>query len=99
MYYAATSAQKSTTHCVDVATSTAVRGPYTPRPESFACHLNQGGAMDAAGHHHPNGNLYIVTRSTEATATTVSLQSIHAYHAAASGCRWVHKGRERNANS
>ncbi|KAG6839791.1 hypothetical protein C0991_011665 [Blastosporella zonata] len=60
MYYAATSAQDSTAHCVGVAISTTVRGPYTPQADAFVCHLDLGGAIDAAGHHHPDGSLYVV---------------------------------------
>ncbi|KAG6901592.1 hypothetical protein C0995_010263 [Termitomyces sp. Mi166 len=60
LYYAATSAQDPTAHCVGVATSANVRGPYTPLADSFACHLDEGGAIDAAGHHHPDGSRYVV---------------------------------------
>ncbi|KAG6874913.1 hypothetical protein C0993_011625 [Termitomyces sp. T159_Od127] len=60
LYYAATSAQDPTAHCVGVATSSNVKGPYTPLADPFACHLDQGGAIDAAGHHHPDGSLYVV---------------------------------------
>ncbi|KAG6919090.1 hypothetical protein DXG01_009343 [Tephrocybe rancida] len=60
MYYAAISAQDPTAHCVGVATSSTVRGPYTPLADPFACHLDLGGAIDAAGHHHPDGSLYVV---------------------------------------
>ncbi|KAG6863462.1 hypothetical protein C0993_011374 [Termitomyces sp. T159_Od127] len=60
LYYSATSAQDPTAHCVGVATSSNVRGPYTPLADPFACHLDQGGTIDAAGHHHPDGSLYVV---------------------------------------
>ncbi|KAH8823625.1 glycosyl hydrolase [Flagelloscypha sp. PMI_526] len=55
MYYSATSAADTTAHCVSVATASTAAGPFVPRAESFACHLDQGGAIDAAGHHHPDG--------------------------------------------
>ncbi|KAG6845579.1 hypothetical protein H0H87_007258 [Tephrocybe sp. NHM501043] len=60
MYYSATSAQDNTAHCVGVATSSTVRGPYTPQSDAFVCHLDLGGSIDAAGHHHPDGSLYVV---------------------------------------
>ncbi|KAG5728695.1 Arabinan endo-1,5-alpha-L-arabinosidase [Termitomyces sp. T112] len=60
LYYAATSAQDPTAHCVGVATSANVRGPYTPLADPFVCHLDLGGAIDPAGHHHPDGSLYVV---------------------------------------
>ncbi|KAG6836551.1 hypothetical protein H0H93_006858 [Arthromyces matolae] len=59
LYYAATSAADSTAHCVGVATSSTVKGPYTPLSDAFACHLDLGGAIDPAGHHHPDGSLYV----------------------------------------
>lgn len=60
LYYSATSASDTTAHCVGVATSRTVRGPYTPRPEAFACHDAQGGAIDPAGYQHPDGSIYVV---------------------------------------
>ncbi|KAF5385293.1 hypothetical protein D9615_000937 [Tricholomella constricta] len=60
MYYSATSAQDPSAHCVGVATSATVRGPYQPLATPFVCHLNLGGSIDAAGHYHPDGSLYVV---------------------------------------
>ncbi|KAF8079291.1 glycosyl hydrolase [Lyophyllum atratum] len=60
MYYSATSAQDPSAHCVGVATSPTVRGPYTPLANPFVCHLDLGGSIDAAGHYHPDGSLYVV---------------------------------------
>jgi beta-xylosidase len=59
MYYSATSASTGS-HCIGVATSGNAAGPYTPRSESFACHADQGGAIDAAGHRAPDGTFWVV---------------------------------------
>ncbi|KAJ7655359.1 glycosyl hydrolase [Mycena rosella] len=60
LYYAAAAAANTATHCVGAATSTNVRGPYTPIDATIACPVSQGGAIDIAGHHHPDGSLYVV---------------------------------------
>ncbi|KAF7307604.1 Arabinan endo-1,5-alpha-L-arabinosidase [Mycena indigotica] len=60
MYYSATAASNTAAHCIGAATSTNVRGPYTPVQSTIACPISQGGAIDPAGHHHPDGSLYVV---------------------------------------
>ena len=60
MYYSATAASDTTAHCVGTATATNIRGPYTPQATAFACPTVQGGAIDPAGHHHPDGSIYVV---------------------------------------
>lgn len=60
MYYSATSAQDPSAHCVGVAVSATVRGPYRAHADPFVCHLDLGGSIDAAGHYHPDGSLYVV---------------------------------------
>jgi hypothetical protein len=54
MYYSASSPLGK--HCVGISTSGTVVGPYTPRNESFTCHIDQGGAIDPAGHRTPDGS-------------------------------------------
>jgi beta-xylosidase len=59
MYYAVSS--KSTgSHCIAVATSKTALGPYTPLELTFACHQDQGGAIDPAGFRHPDGTNWVV---------------------------------------
>ncbi|KAJ7447206.1 glycosyl hydrolase [Mycena latifolia] len=60
LYYSATAAANTAAHCVGAAISTNVRGPYTPIDATIACPISQGGAIDPAGHHHPDGSLYVV---------------------------------------
>jgi beta-xylosidase len=60
LYYSATAAANNQHHCVGAATSTNIRGPYTPIDATIACPISQGGAIDPAGHHHPSGDLYVV---------------------------------------
>ncbi|KAJ7053891.1 glycosyl hydrolase [Mycena amicta] len=60
MYYSATAASNTAAHCVGAATATNIRGPYTPIQSTLACPISQGGAIDPAGHHHPDGSLYVV---------------------------------------
>ncbi|KAJ7747212.1 putative endo-arabinase, partial [Mycena olivaceomarginata] len=40
--------------------SKTIRGPYTPLQATIACPISQGGAIDPAGHHHPDGSIYVV---------------------------------------
>lgn len=48
-------------HCIGVATSNTVLGPYTPQNQTFACPLDQGGAIDASGFVDPaTGTRYVV---------------------------------------
>lgn len=49
MYYSGQHPGDSGTHCVGVALSPNIMGPYTPLPEPWACHMDQGGAIDPAG--------------------------------------------------
>ncbi|KAL1584450.1 hypothetical protein WHR41_06385 [Cladosporium halotolerans] len=49
MYYSATTRQNAALHCVGVATSNTITGPYTPAgDEALICPLDQGGAIDAS---------------------------------------------------
>ncbi|KAL4959285.1 glycoside hydrolase family 43 protein [Aspergillus stella-maris] len=58
MYYSARPAGDGK-HCLGVATSSAIEGPYTPQDESWACPLEKGGAIDAAGFQDDDGTLYV----------------------------------------
>jgi beta-xylosidase len=60
LYYSATAAANTAAHCVGAATSKTIRGPYTPLQATIACPISQGGAIDPAGHHHPDGSIYVV---------------------------------------
>ncbi|KAF7347236.1 Arabinan endo-1,5-alpha-L-arabinosidase [Mycena venus] len=60
LYYSATAAANTAAHCVGAATSKTVRGPYTPINGTIACPISQGGAIDPAGFHHPDGSIYVV---------------------------------------
>ncbi|KAJ7157319.1 glycosyl hydrolase [Mycena filopes] len=60
MYYSATSASNTNSHCIGAATSTTIRGPYTPIQATIACPISQGGTIDAGGFHHPDGSAYVV---------------------------------------
>ncbi|KAJ6606798.1 glycosyl hydrolase [Mycena sp. CBHHK59/15] len=60
LYYSATSAADTAAHCVGAATSTNIRGHYTPIDATIVCPTNQGGAIDPTGHHHPDGSIYVV---------------------------------------
>ncbi len=60
MYYSAEAAQKPGTHCVGAATASSPQGPFIARPESFACHIDAGGALDPSGFIDDNGKMYVV---------------------------------------
>ncbi|MCJ1398074.1 hypothetical protein MMC11_001271 [Xylographa trunciseda] len=60
LYYAATSAANTSSHCVGAATSDSVTGPYTPIAKPIACPASQGGAIDAAGFADYDGSQYVV---------------------------------------
>ncbi|KAL4803054.1 glycosyl hydrolase [Aspergillus unguis] len=60
MYYSARPREQDSKHCLGVATSSSIDGPYTPIDgDAFACPLDQGGAIDAAGFKDTDGTLYI----------------------------------------
>ena len=47
-------------HCVGVATSKYVGGPYVSQDQPLACPIDQGGAIDPAGFKDQDGTLYVV---------------------------------------
>ncbi|RDW81597.1 glycoside hydrolase family 43 protein [Aspergillus mulundensis] len=65
MYYSAIPRADSRRHCLGVAISSAIEGPYTAvdgdgdGDEAWACPLSQGGAIDASGFRDDDGTLYI----------------------------------------
>jgi len=59
MYYADEVTSNPAHHCVGVATSKTVMGPYAPVDTPFACPLDQGGAIDADGFQDQDGKRYV----------------------------------------
>lgn len=57
MYFTAASAANTKLHCLGVATSKNVMGPYVATSQqAWACPLSQGGAIDPAGYYDPDTN-------------------------------------------
>ncbi|KAH7048298.1 putative endo xylanase [Macrophomina phaseolina] len=46
-------------HCIGVATSDNVEGPYTAQDEPWVCHLEQGGTIDASSFRDSDGSRYV----------------------------------------
>lgn len=59
LYYSA-SVKGQDKHCVGVATSKEIKGPYFSLTQPLACPLDQGGAIDPAGFNDPDGTRYVV---------------------------------------
>ncbi|KAL5040929.1 hypothetical protein BDW71DRAFT_24575 [Aspergillus fruticulosus] len=61
MYYSAIPRADQRRHCLGVATSSAIEGPYTPvgGQEAWACPLDQGGAIDASCFRDDDGTIYV----------------------------------------
>ncbi|MCJ1286442.1 hypothetical protein MMC26_005787 [Xylographa opegraphella] len=60
LYYAATSAANTSSHCIGAATSDSVTGPYTPVADAIACPISRGGAIDPAGFADYDGSQYVL---------------------------------------
>ena len=60
MYYADEILGNPAHHCLGVATSKNVLGPYDPVDTPFACPIDQGGAIDADGFQDVDGKRYVV---------------------------------------
>ncbi|MCJ1405594.1 hypothetical protein MMC11_008822 [Xylographa trunciseda] len=60
MYYSAKHAIKSKHHCVGVATSKDIMGPYTPGAQPLVCPLSAGGAIDPDGFQDADGTRYLI---------------------------------------
>ncbi|KAL3441296.1 putative arabinan-endo 1,5-alpha-L-arabinase [Aspergillus insuetus] len=85
MYFSAAPREDSRRHCLGVATASAIEGPYSPLDGPWACPLEQGGAIDAAGFRDDDGTLYIVykvdgsalnTGDSESHPTPLVLQEV-----------------------
>lgn len=99
LYFAAVSSTNTSMHCVGTATSSAVEGPYTANDTSFACPLDQGGAIDPAGFTDSDGSLYVVYKvdgnslggggicgnGDEAYSTPIMLQAVETDGVTATG--------------
>ncbi|KAF1810237.1 Arabinanase/levansucrase/invertase [Eremomyces bilateralis CBS 781.70] len=60
LYYAASMASDPRFHCIGVASSDNITGPYDPDPEPWACALERGGAIDASAFQDVSGQRYVV---------------------------------------
>ena len=61
MYFTAATTQEPSKHCIGIATSSSITGPYNSTSDTpFACPLEQGGAIDPAGFQDSDGTLYVV---------------------------------------
>lgn len=62
MYFSATAASDPGHHCIGVATSSSVTGPYTPTSDSspWVCPTTQGGAIDPSQFLDDDGSRYVV---------------------------------------
>ncbi|KAI5924152.1 endo-arabinase [Camillea tinctor] len=60
MYFSGQSAVNKAHHCIGVATSETILGPYQPVDEPFACDLTVGGAIDPSGFKDIDGKHYVV---------------------------------------
>ncbi|KAL4885392.1 glycosyl hydrolase [Aspergillus karnatakaensis] len=61
MFYSAVPREDTRRHCLGWASASAIEGPYTPSDSetAWACPLDKGGAIDAAGFRDSDGTLYI----------------------------------------
>lgn len=63
MYYSATTAADSATHCIGAAKASTVTGPFTPVSSiPLICPHLRGGAIDASGY-SDNGKRYITYKN------------------------------------
>lgn len=62
LYYSGEAKEMVRHHCVGVAVSVGTDpvGPYIPQENPFACHLDQGGAIDPSGFLDKDGSRYVV---------------------------------------
>jgi len=61
MYFTAATKQNTALHCLGVATSNNVLGPYVSSSSTpWACHLSVGGAIDPAGYTAKDGTRWVV---------------------------------------
>ena len=61
MYYTAATKARTDLHCLGVATSSSIGGPYRPTSDNpWVCPTSQGGAIDPAGYVAPDGTRWVV---------------------------------------
>lgn len=92
MYFTALYTNSNNMHCLGIATSSSVQGPYNASDTPFACPLDQGGAIDPGGFADADGSLYVVYKidanslggggtcgnGDEARGTPIMLQALEA---------------------
>lgn len=59
MYFSAARAANAARHCVGVATSDTITGPYTAQSTAWVCHNDQGGSIDASSFVDSDGSRYV----------------------------------------
>ncbi|OCL01212.1 glycoside hydrolase family 43 protein [Glonium stellatum] len=59
LYYSATAASASRSHCVGAAVADLPQGPYSPLPTPFACPTELGGAIDPSPIVDVDGTIYV----------------------------------------
>ncbi|KAL4902177.1 hypothetical protein BDW74DRAFT_65069 [Aspergillus multicolor] len=79
MYYSAIPRADERRHCLGVATSSAIEGPYTPvgGDDAWACPLDQGGAIDASGFRDDDGTLYVAYKVDGSALNTEGDENYH----------------------
>lgn len=60
MYFSGEVKANPARHCIGIAISDTVTGPYIPDDEPFACDLDIGGAIDASGFQDDDGTNYVL---------------------------------------
>ncbi|KAH9909631.1 endo-arabinase [Xylariomycetidae sp. FL2044] len=60
MYFAGVTKADPSKHCIGVAMSLEIEGPYIAANEPFACPLDQGGAIDPSGFVDTDGRRYVL---------------------------------------
>ena len=60
MYYSAQAKSSPAQHCIGVATSKSILGPYDPKPDPFVCNGKAGGAIDPSGFLDSSGQRFVL---------------------------------------
>jgi len=60
MHFTALDSSSDSMHCLGIATSSTVQGPYTANDSPFVCPLDQGGAIDPGLFFDADGSMYVV---------------------------------------
>lgn len=81
MTYSASAASDTSKHCVGIASSSSVEGPYTPVSDAaFACPLDLGGAIDSSFFKDNDGTLYVVYKvdgNSISKSTPIMIQQVN----------------------